>query len=165
MKHAIFALCVLFAGFATTARAQGEIKALAPAPAPGSFSIKCNPNLVINQYTATQSIWTYTCSTDAAINGVAFKGLTFSETGDGNDSGKNTWGVIVGTLANGNEVYFQFHGTARKTSTVTSAGTLSYTIVAGSGTASGISGSGTCNGTGAQGKGSEWTCAGSYTVR
>jgi hypothetical protein len=155
MTPRIFALCALFAGVATVAQAQ----------APGSFTIKCSPSLVVYQFSATQSIWTYTCTTDAVINGVPITGLTFSQTAQGTAIARDAWGVIVGSLANSDKVFFQFNVAAHNTSSVTNAGILSYKIVGGTGIANGISGSGTCSGTGVQGGGSESTCVGAYATR
>lgn len=155
LKHTIIALCVLVAGLAATAHAQ----------APGSFTISCNPTLVAYQFTATQSVSTFTCTTNATINGVPFSGLTFSQAVDGTASERNVWDVAVGTLANGNQVFLQFHTVARAINAVSSTGTTTYKIVGGTGIANGISGSGTCNGTGVQGKGSEMACIGSYATR
>ncbi len=169
MKHTIFALCVLFAGFAATAQGQvqsfGPAKAPAPAPAPGSFNIKCNPDLVTYRFSATQTIATYTCTTDGAINGVAFKELTFSQTHQTSGSETKNWGVIVGTLANGDMVFFEYQAVAEQTSAVNNVAKMSYTIVGGTGIANGISGSGTCSAVGAAGKGNEQACVGTYAVR
>jgi hypothetical protein len=155
MKLKIIALCALFAGSVAMAQAQ----------APGSFSITCNPTLVVYQFSATQSVETFTCTTTAAVNGVPFNGLTFSQTVLGTASESNVWDVVVGVLANGDQVYIQFHTVARATSGVSRSGTSTYKIVGGTGIANGISGSGTCNGSGLQGKGSEMTCVGAYTTR
>lgn len=155
MKLRIFALCALFAGFAALSRAQ----------APGTFSIKCNPTLLVYQFTATQSVSTFTCTTDAVINGVPFNGLTFSQTVQGTARDRNVWDVVVGALANGDQVFFQMHTVAGAISSVSSTGTTTYKIVGGTGIANGISGSGTCKGTGVQGKGSEMTCVGAYATR
>jgi len=163
MKHRIFAICVLVAGFAATTRAQ--VQALPPAQAPGTFTIKCNPDRVTYPFSATQSIWTYVCTTDGTINGVAFNGLTFSQTGISSASETKSWGVIVGSLVNGSMVFFQFQAVAHKTSSSSNAATVSYKIVGGTGIASGISGSGNCNETDALGKGSEMACAGAYATR
>ncbi len=163
MKHRIFALCVLVSGFAATARAQ--VQALPPAQAPGTFTNKCNPNLVSYQFSPTQVIWTFNCTTDAAINGVAFTGLTYSLTSEGNAAAEKNWGVMVGTLANGDQVFFEIQGVDQKTSATSNAGTMSYKIVGGTGIANGISGSGTCKTNGAQGKGGVQTCAGAYAIR
>jgi hypothetical protein len=163
MKHAIFALCVLFAGFAATAKAQ--VQALPPAQAPGSFTIKCNPTLVTYQFTATQTVSAYACTTDAMINGVAINGLTFSQTNISTPSETQNWGVIVGSLINGDLVFFQYQALARKTSAVTDAATMSYKIVGGTGIANGISGSGTCKAVGAVGQGTEQACVGAYVIR
>lgn len=162
MKHRIFALCVLVAGFAATARAQ--VKALPPAQAPGTFTIKCNPDLVTYRFTATQTIATYTCTTDGAINGVAFTGLTFSQTHETNGRETKNWGVIVGTLANGNQVYFEYQAVAEQTSATANVATMSYQIVGGTGIANGISGSGSCKAIGAAGKGNEQACTGTYAT-
>jgi hypothetical protein len=167
MKHMLFALCVLFAGFAATAEAQvqGQAQAPAPAPASGSFSIKCSPNLVSYAFSQTQTVWTYACTTDAAVNGVPFGGLTFSATNQRVTGGSVIWGVIVGTLTNGDRVFFQFHTDAKAVNGVDTAGETTYKIVGGTGIANGIAGSGTCKGSGAPGQGSEMACAGGYTVR
>ena len=154
MKHRIFALCTLFAGLATMAQAQAQ----------GSFTMKCNPTLVNYQFSATQQISTFTCTTDATVNGVAFNGLTFSETSQVTTSGGDSWGVIVGALANGGQVFFQFTAVAHKASSTSGTAQMSYKIVGGTGTANGITGSGTCNATEGQGTGSEQTCVGTYTT-
>jgi hypothetical protein len=171
MKHKIFALCVLFAGFAATARAQvqGQAQAQSQTPAPaqsqGSFTMQCTPVIVSYLFTSTEQIMAYVCQTDATINGVAFKGLAFSQVSLGNTSGSEDRGVIVGTLANGDQVFFQFQGSSRRTSNTTSAATMSYKIVGGTGSATGISGSGTCNETGTIGQAHEQTCVGTFAVR
>lgn len=171
MKHRIFALCVLVAGFSATTRAQVQPLAPAHAPAPaqapgsGSFTIKCNPDLVTYRFSPTQTIATYTCTTDGAINGVAFTGLTFSQTHETNGRETKNWGVIVGTLTNGDMVFFEYQAVAEQTSATTNAATMSYQIVGGTGIANGISGSGSCKAIGAAGKGNEQACAGTYAVR
>ena len=169
MKHRIFALCVLVAGFAATARAQGQVQPLAPpqgpAQASGSFSIKCNPTLVNYPFSSTQAVMTYLCATDATINGVAFKELAFSQSSLSNGSESEDWGVFVGALANGDQVFFEFQAASRRTGSTGTSGTMSYKIVGGTGIANGMSGSGTCKAIGAVGKGSEQSCAGTYAVR
>jgi len=169
MKRTIFAICALMAGFAAMARAQGQVQPLAPAQAPaqdsGSFSIKCNPTLVDYQYSSTQAVMAYVCATDAKINGVAFKELAFSLSSLSNGTESEDRGVIVGALANGDQVFFEFQAASRRTSNTTSAATMSYKIVGGTGIANGISGSGTCKEAGTIGKGSEQTCIGTYAVR
>lgn len=171
MKRTILAICVLFGACGATARAQGQVQALAPskapapAPASGSFTIKCNPDLVTYRFSATQTIATYTCTTDGAISGVAFKELTFSQTHQSNGNETKNWGVIVGTLTNGDMVYFEYQALAEQTSAVNNVAKMSYTIVGGTGIANGISGSGNCNAVGAAGKGNEQTCVGTYAVR
>jgi hypothetical protein len=167
MKDSIVVLCALFAGFAATASAQvqGQIQAQSPAPASGSFTMQCQPTLVTYLFSSTEGVMAYLCETDATINGVAFKGLAFSQVSQGNASGSEDRGVIVGALANGDQVFFQYQATSRRTGNTTSAATMSYKIVGGTGIANGISGSGNCNATGTIGKGNEQTCTGTYAVR
>jgi len=169
MKCTIFAICVLFGAAGATVRAQGQVQALAPAQAPaqasGSFSIKCNPTLVDYQFSSTQAVMAYLCATDATINGVAFKELAFSQSSLSNGAESEDWGVIVGALANGDQVFFEFQAASRRTGSTSTSATMSYKIVGGTGTANGMSGSGTCKATGTVGKGAEQTCVGTYAVR
>jgi hypothetical protein len=175
MKRSIVVLCALFAGFTATARAQvqgqaqGQAPASAPAQAPaqasGSFTMQCNPVLVSYLFTSTEEIMAYLCQTDAKINGVAFTGLAFSQVSLINASESEDRGVFVGALANGDQVFFEFQGSSRRTSNTTTAATMSYKIVGGTGSANGISGSGNCNETGTIGQAHEQTCVGTYALR
>jgi hypothetical protein len=156
MKCRIFALCVLLAGSAAMAQAQA---------APGSFSIKCNPSLVDYKFSATQQIATTTSTTDAAINGVPFKGLTFSTAAQIGATENLIYGVIVGTLANGDLVFFQYSVVSHHAvNSPSGTGPMSYKIVGGTGAANGISGSGNCTAAGATGLGSEFSCLGTYAT-
>jgi len=167
MKHRIVVLCALFAGFAATtvAQVQGQGQAPTQAQDSGSFTIKCDPTLVDYQISSTQSVMTYLCQTTATINGVAFRGLAFSQFSLSNGAEAEDRGVIVGTLANGDQVFFEYQAASRRTGSTGTAGTLSYKIVGGTGNASGISGSGNCKATGTVGKGAEQACVGTYAVR
>jgi hypothetical protein len=165
MKHRIFALCVFFAGFTATAGAQVPSQVQAPAQAAASFTIQCQPTLVTYLFTSTEGVMAYLCETNATINGVAFQGLAFSQVSQGNASGSEDRGVIVGALANGDQVFFQYQATSRRTGNTTSAAIMNYKIVGGTGTATGITGSGTCNATGTIGKGNVQNCSGTYAVR
>jgi hypothetical protein len=169
MKRSVVLFCALFAGLIATAGAQvqGQAQGQAPASAPasGSFTIKCNPNLVTYQFSSTQTVSAYACTTDATINGVAFNGLTFSQTNQAISGETRDWGVIVGTLTNGDFVFFEYEAGSHETSSATSNATMSYKIVGGSGIANGISGSGNCSATGTVGQGNVQTCTGTYAVR
>jgi len=153
MKHRIVVLCVLVASFAATARAQ----------APGSFAIKCNPATVSYQFSPTEEISSFVCTTDAMINGVAFNGLTFSQANETVGGESKDWGVIVGSLVNGSLVFFQYQAVAARTGAATGVATMSYKIVGGTGTAIGISGSGTCKAAG--GVETVQACVGAYVIR
>jgi len=166
MKCRIVVLCALFAGFAATAMAQfqGQV----PAQAAGSFTIQCNPNLVSYLFAPTEAVETYLCQTSATINGVAFKNLSLSQVSQGNSASATEardWGVMVGTLANGDEIFFEYQDATRRVGSTGVTGTMSYKIVGGTGSASGITGSGNCNMTGTVGKGNEQSCTGTYALR
>jgi hypothetical protein len=164
MKHKIAVPCALFAGFTATAGAQTQGQGQVQAQAPGSFTIKCNPNLVSYAFSSTQTVWTYACTTDGSVNGVPFSGLTFSATNQRVTGGSVIWGVIVGTLTNGDRVFFQFHTDAKAVNGVDTAGETTYKIVGGTGIANGIAGSGSCKGMGAPGQGSQMACVGTYAT-
>jgi hypothetical protein len=156
MKRKILAICALFAGFAAMGQAQTS----------GQFSISCGQTTVEQQITATSTISTFPCTTNATINGVAFTGLTFSATGQFDATVANVWGVFVGTLSNGNAVYFEYHTSYTRRNGVDSIPVLTYKIVGGTGIATGISGSGTCKVTGTStAGGAEDSCVGNYAIR
>jgi hypothetical protein len=155
MKGRIIALCALVAGLAAMARAQ----------APGSFSVKCNPKVVNQEISSTWDVGTFTCTTDAAISGVPFKGLMVSATSQYAPAETNVWGVFVGTLANNDQVFFEYHVVAPAKNGVVGIGTMTYKIVGGTGIANGITGSGTCKAAPIAGGGTEDACVGAYATR
>jgi hypothetical protein len=170
MKHRLVVLCALFAGISATAGSQvpGQVQAQAPAQAAGSFTIQCDSTLVSYLFTPTEAVMTYFCQTNATINGVAFKNLALSQVSEGNSSAATQardWGVMVGALANGDEVFFEYQDATRRVGSTGVSGTMAYKIVGGTGSASGITGSGNCNMTGTVGKGNEQSCSGTYAIR
>jgi len=155
MKRKIFSICALFAGFAAMAQAQTS----------GAFTISCGQITVEQQISATSTVGTFTCTTNATINGIPFSGLTFSTTAQSGATVNNVWGVIVGTLTNGSEVFFEYHNVVpARNGAAVGTGTLSYKIVGGTGIANGITGSGTCK-TALTSTGSEDSCVGNYAIR
>ncbi|MFZ2021701.1 MAG: hypothetical protein WBP71_08845 [Terracidiphilus sp.] len=152
MRRRIFALCALFAGFATMAQAQAN------------FSINCPPPLVTQEITKTWTVDTFLCTTDGAISGVAFKGLTLSRTLQYGPTEDNVWGVMVGALANGDQVFFDYHTVFPVKNGVAGNGTLTYKMVGGTGLANGITGSGTCKVVSTSG-GAQDACVGAYATR
>ena len=107
----------------------------------------------------------YGCQTNGAINGVAIREMTASQVSQSNSATPTStdfWGVIVGSLANGTEVFFEYQGSNRMVGSTGFSGTMAYKIVGGTGSLSGIIGSGNCNITGTVGKGNVDNCAGTY---
>src|SRR5271170_3326318 len=96
MRLKIAFACALFAFTSTTLLAQ----------APGTFTIHTNPSTVTQDITPLTKVWTSTGTTTAQINGVAITGLTFSAYGQSTPGEFRVWGVMVGTLANGDQVTF-----------------------------------------------------------
>src|SRR5580658_10239061 len=152
MNRKILALCALLAA-AAIAQAQ-TFGSPAPAQSSGAFTIKCNPTTVSQTIQPGWTISTFTCQTTATINGVPFTVLTYSATGQVSAAANNVWGVIVGTLANGDQAYFEYHTSGRPGSALT----MTYKMTGGTGIANGMTGSGRCNVP--AGAGSELTCNG-----
>lgn len=144
MQRRIVVLCALFATFATMAQAQFSSTPPAPQNPGNSFTIKCGGYLVVQQITSTWNVGTINCTTTATVNEVPFQGLTFSETHQTAPTQINVWGVIVGTLTNGDQVYFDYHNVWPVRNGVAGAGTMTYKIVGGTGSANGATGAGTC---------------------
>ena len=146
MKCRIVVFCALLAASAAMARAQvqGTIANNAPAQAQGAFTITCGPNLVTQEITTATKVGTFNCTTNANVNGVALKGMTWSAYGQYGPSANNVWGVIVGTLASGDQVYFTYYTVDTVKNGVIVSGSTTYKIVGGTGAVNGISGSGTC---------------------
>jgi hypothetical protein len=156
MRCKFLALCALFAGLATMARAQ----------APGSFTIQCGPQIVTEEITKTWVIGTFNCTTDATINGVPFKTMTHSATAQYGATETNVWGVIVGVLANSDQVFFEYHTVGPVKNGVAGIGTMTYKKVGGTGIANGITGSGTCTVPPSTPSGSPaHPCVGTYATR
>jgi hypothetical protein len=152
MNHKIIALCALLAA-AAIAQAQ-TFGSSAPPQSSGAFTIKCNPTTVSQTIQPGWTISTFTCQTTATINGVPIQVLTYSSTGQVSAAANNVWGVIVGTLANGDQAYFEYHTSGRPGSALT----MTYKMTGGTGIANGMTGSGRCNVP--AGAGSELTCNG-----
>jgi hypothetical protein len=156
MKFRMLLLCALSAGLAATAQGQTQ------GQAGSAYTQTCETaDLVLLNINSTSGIGTFDCTTNATVNGVAITGLRYSAYTQLGATQNNTWGVIVGTLANGGQVYFAYHTLRTVRNGVVGDGSLVYQIVSGTGTAAGIKGSGTCKMTGNT---AQRPCVGTYTI-
>ncbi len=155
MRLKIAFACALFAFTGTTLFAQAS----------GTFTIHTNGVIVTQEITPSTKVWTSTGTTTAQINGVAITGLTFSAYGQTTPGEFRVWGVLVGTLANGDQVTFTYQRIAPMRNGVTLASTMTYKIVGGTGVAKGITGSGTCKPPAPTPSGvSDYPCVGAYAI-
>jgi hypothetical protein len=154
MRLKIAFACALFAFTSTTLFAQAS----------GTFTIHSNPVTVSQDITPSTQVFTSTGTTTAQINGVAITGLTYSGYGQTTATEIKVWGVMVGTLANGDQVHFVYQRVSPVRNRVTLAGTFTYKIVGGSGVAKGIAGSGTCVLPPPTASGGDFACVGAYAI-
>jgi hypothetical protein len=151
MRLKIALACALFAFTSATPFSQ----------APGAFTMHSTPVIVSQNITPSSYVFTFTATTTAQINGVAIKGLTFSGYAQSGPAEFHVWGVIVGELANGDQVTFMYQRVSPVRNGVTLEGTLTYKIVGGTGAAKGITGSGSCK---IPQAGLDSVCAGAYAI-
>jgi hypothetical protein len=79
------------------------------------------------------------------------------------DSMKNH-GVFVVTLASGDKVFYDYHGTQTSKDGKMEAGTNTWTLGGGTGKFKGVKGEGGCKGKGNSDGSSTWNCNGTYSV-
>ncbi|MFZ0036237.1 MAG: hypothetical protein WAK91_02365 [Candidatus Acidiferrales bacterium] len=154
MRLKIAFACALFALAAATSFAQ----------APGAFTIHSGTVIVSQDITPTSQVFTSTGTTTAQINGVAITGLKYSGYGETTPTAIKVWGVMIGALANGDQINMIYQRVSPVRNRVTLVGTLTYKIVGGTGVAKGITGSGTCTVPPPTPTGNDMACAGSYAI-
>jgi hypothetical protein len=154
MRCKILVFCALLTCSAVAAMAQ----------APGAFTLSCGKPIVSQEITKSTLIGTFNCTSTATVNGLPFKGLTFSSYALYGASENNVWGVIVGALTNGDQVFFEYHNIVPVRNGATGIGNFSYKIVGGTGSANGIAGSGSCKAETTP-DGSQLDCVGVYATR
>ena len=154
MRLKIAFACALFAFTSTTLFAQ----------AAGTFTIHSGPVIVSQDITPTTQVFTSAGTTTAQVNGVAITGVKFSGYGQTTPTAVKVWGVMVGSLANGDQINMIYQRVSPVRNRVTLVGTLTYKIVGGTGTAKGIAGSGTCTVPAPTPAGDDLACAGTYAI-
>ena len=134
------------------------------AQAPGTFTMHGNPIPVSQDITPASQVFTFTSTTTAQINGIPIKDLTHSGYGETTATAIKVWGVMVGNLANGDQVYLTYQRVSPVRNRVTQIGTMTYKIVGGTGAIKGITGSGTCTVPPPTAAGNDLACAGTYAI-
>jgi hypothetical protein len=105
-----------------------------------------------------------TCSVSGDFNGVAAKTLTNALYAENFGGQNKNWGVLVETLANGDQVFYNIQTIVTLKNGTAVSGQKTYQITGGTGSMKAISGSGTCTVTYGSGGGSDSTCTGTYKL-
>jgi hypothetical protein len=113
-----------------------------------------------HNYTIAQGNCT---SEKGAMGDAKEKEGTFTEFDDANGNAISNHGVFVATLATGDKVFYNYHGTQTvKDGKMTSASNT-WTLGGGTGKFKAVQGSGGCKGTGNADGSSTWHCDGTYS--
>jgi hypothetical protein len=89
---------------------------------------------------------------------------TWTEFDDIAGSATRNHGVFVVTLASGDKVFYNYHGTQTAKDGKMDAGTNTWTLGSGTGKFKGVKGEGGCKGKGNPDGSSTWNCDGTYSV-
>lgn len=88
---------------------------------------------------------------------------TFTEFGDMNGNAVQNHGVFVDTLASGDKVFYQYHGTQAFKDGKMETGDNKWTLAGGTGKYKAVKGEGSCKGKANPDGSSIWDCVGSYS--
>jgi hypothetical protein len=89
---------------------------------------------------------------------------TWTEFDDIAGSATRNHGVFVVTLASGDKVFYNYHGTQTAKDGKMDAGTNAWTLGSSTGKFKGVKGEGGCKGKGNPDGSSTWNCDGTYSV-
>ena len=160
MNYRTICICAVVALAVVTASAQTRT----------SLSGKCNkPDVQQNVPAGDQAGHAFTlaqgkCTATGEVGGAAGKEGVFSEHGDVMPTHMKNWGVFVETLDNGDKIVYNYQGAGTVKEGAFQSGTNKYQIASGTGKMKGIKGSGTCKLTATPDGGTNFSCAGEYTL-
>jgi hypothetical protein len=163
MKSAILCICVAF-GFAIVGtRANAQTRYV--------WSFSCAPNVLVqgiptaNRTSVGATVGLLRCSSlTGEIAGSAITSWTHSYYIEGQGNQFRTWGVMVQTLAGGDEVNFTSLVNGTLVNGVQKSGQMTYQITGGTGKMAGIKGSGACTITYNAPAPNVASCSGQYTL-
>jgi hypothetical protein len=159
MRNCMLVVCLLFV-CVTLSAAQGKISSQWKCDKPSEQHSIAVPDGEGHNYAIAQG----KCTSEKGSMGDAKEQEgTYTEFGDMTSSANQNHGVFVVTLANGDKVFYRYHGSqSLKDGTVESA-TNKWTIAGGTGKYKAVKGEGGCKGKGNADGTSTWDCEGSYS--
>jgi hypothetical protein len=102
-------------------------------------------------------------SVKGAIGDVKEQDGMWTQFNDGSGNTNPMHGVFVVTMANGDKVFYSYHGTANMKDGKMESGTDKWSITGGTGKFKGAKGEGSCKGKGNP-DGDTWDCEGTYAI-
>ncbi len=104
------------------------------------------------------------CTAMGDVKGVAGKSGVYTEHGDMMGNHLKNGGVYVETLDSGDNIFYEYQGTAMTNNGAITSGTNTYRIAGGTGKMKGIKGSGNCKLTGNSDGSLDYSCNSTYTL-
>ena len=158
MRNWVFVVCLLFLCVNLSA-AQGKISSQWKCDQPSDQHSIAVPDGEGHTYAISQGKCT---SEKGSMGDVKEQEGTYSEFGDMNSSANQNHGVFVVTLASGDKVFYQYHGSQSLKDGKMESGTDKWTLAGGTGKYKTVKGEGSCKGKG-NASTSTWDCEGSYS--
>ena len=159
LEKCVFVVCLLFL-LVTLSASQGKISSQWKCDKPSDQHSIAVPDSESHNYAIAQG----KCTSEKGSMGDAKEQEgTYSEFGDMTSSANQNHGTFVVTLANGDKVFYRYHGRQSLKDGKPESGTNNWTIAGGTGKYKAVKGEGSCKGkTNADGS-SIWNCEGSYS--
>jgi hypothetical protein len=150
----LLCLCV------TLSAAQGKISSQWKCDQPSDEHSIAVPDGEGHSYSIAQGKCT---SEKGSMGDVKEQEGTYSEFGDVTRSANQNHGVFVVTLANGDKVFYRYHGSQSLKDGKIESATNKWTLAGGTGEYKAVKGEGGCKGKGNADGTSTWDCEGSYS--
>ena len=160
MRNCMVVVCLLVVGV-TLSAAQGKIESQWSCGKPGDMHSVAVADHEGHAYAVAQGKCT---SEKGSMGDVKEQEGSYSEFGDATSSSNENRGIFVVTMANGDKVYYHYHGTQTMKNGNMETGTNKWTITGGTGKFKGVKGEGGCKGKGGADGASSWTCEGTYSM-
>lgn len=159
MRNCVLVVCLLFL-CATLSAAQGKIASQWKCDKPSEQHSFAVPDGEAHNYGIGQG----KCTSEKGSMGDAKEQEgTYTEFGEMASSANQNHGVFVVTLANGEKVFYRYHGTQSLKDGKMESGTNKWTIAGGTGKYKAVKGEGGCKGKGNGDGTSSWVCEGNYS--
>jgi hypothetical protein len=159
LGNCVLVVCLLFL-FVTLSAAQGKISSQWKCDLPSDQHSIAVPDSENHNYAVAQGKCT---SEKGSMGDVKEQEGAYSEFGDMTSSTNQNHGLFVVTLADGDKVFYRYHGRQLLKSGKIVSGTNTWTLAGGTGKYKAVKGEGSCKGKGNMDGTSTWNCQGSYS--